>query len=168
MATFWSLKLFLYVDQVPELIIEESSAPLSAAVQPENHLGSMTWLAGESQDVDYPDLNSIEESLLCREENISSAFLGKSGINNVSYTDILYDSNNMKGINSAPCGISDLENLELDTPPDFSSVSIPSSFIIYTLLALLCNSILADILIYIMQDLQTFSGESLFDWIDRI
>ncbi|XP_031260192.1 SUPPRESSOR OF GAMMA RESPONSE 1-like isoform X2 [Pistacia vera] len=105
--------------KAPEHIVEASSAPLPSAVKPEDHLGSITWLAGESQDVDYPDLNSIEESLLCKEENISSALLENSGINNVSYTDLWYDTNNMKGNNSAPCGISDLENLELDTPPDF-------------------------------------------------
>lgn len=103
------------------------------AVQLDDHLGYLSWLAGESQAPENSDLGHIEDSLLCKEEINSSAFLNNSGINNVSYTGFSHNAYSMKGNNSAPCGISDLENLELDTPPDFQlAVSSPSSVNVFT------------------------------------
>ncbi|XP_062105655.1 SUPPRESSOR OF GAMMA RESPONSE 1 [Humulus lupulus] len=65
------------------------------------------WLAGESQADEYYDPNCIDNSLLCKE-----TFDSSSRLTYIPNTDLT-------GKSIPPCGISDLENLELDTPPDF-------------------------------------------------
>lgn len=70
---------------------------------------------------------------MCKESTISPTLLENSGINDVLYTDSFLDTNSMKGDNSVPCEISDLANLELDTPPDFQLVSLPSSTSVHVL-----------------------------------
>ncbi|PON47622.1 NAC domain containing protein [Trema orientale] len=88
------------------------------------------WLAGESQAVDDSDLNSIDNSLLCK-ETFDSRF------SYIPNTDFTCDGNTLAGESIPPCGISDLENLELDTPPDFQ-----------------------------LSNLQFCSQDSILDWLD--
>ncbi|TXG54733.1 hypothetical protein EZV62_019989 [Acer yangbiense] len=93
--------------------IAESFLVPAPGVQFDDNLDYSTWFAGESQAIENSDLDSIEDSLLCKEEINSSAAFNNSGINNTREN------------NSAPCGISDLENLEFDTPPDFHLSDYP-------------------------------------------
>lgn len=78
------------------------------------------WLAGESQAAENSDLNCLHSSLLCNELFDSSSLLKSSVNNQVSYTGCTHSTIEMTGNNDAPCGISELENLEFDTPPDVS------------------------------------------------
>ncbi|KAF2308447.1 hypothetical protein GH714_009691 [Hevea brasiliensis] len=102
------------------------------AVHPEDDVRYPAWLAGESQDVENYEFSSINDSLLCKENfNSSSLFLDNSG--NVSdggvacsRNEVTGNNNNNKN-NNAPCGIADLENLELDTPPDFQLADLQFS-----------------------------------------
>ncbi|CAK7328137.1 unnamed protein product [Dovyalis caffra] len=78
------------------------------------------WFAGESQAVENTDFNGFDDSLLCNEIFDSAPRLpNNSGVNPVSYTGSAHNTNEVKDNNNEPCGIADLENLELDTPPDF-------------------------------------------------
>lgn len=82
-------------------------------------MGYPTWLAGESQGIDDVELHYLEDNLLCDEVLDSGAFISNSQSNQMSFP--LSDSNACHEMASSniPCGIADLENLELDTPPDF-------------------------------------------------
>lgn len=91
---------------------------------PAVHLEDISWLAGESQAIDNPDLDSVEETLLCKEEINSSALGNNANINN-SVSDTNTAKNTISNF-GPPCGIVDLENLDFDTPPDFHlSVRFP-------------------------------------------
>lgn len=118
------------MDQEKKEIIEEASLVPEPTVQLEDDEGYNAWLAGESQAVDNSDFNGIDDSLLCKEIFYSSSLLPNNcGLNPVSFTDIAHNTNEVTGNNNAPCGIADLENLELDTPPDFQ---LAVSIIFYT------------------------------------
>ncbi|CAN0904096.1 SUPPRESSOR OF GAMMA RESPONSE 1 [Linum grandiflorum] len=83
------------------------------------------WLAGESQPVENSDdhfSNNIDNSLAGKEIfSSSSLFANNSGLNLLpSYTTMNCNtSGDHSGNNNPPCGISDLDNIELDTPPYF-------------------------------------------------
>ncbi|XP_022133589.1 SUPPRESSOR OF GAMMA RESPONSE 1 isoform X2 [Momordica charantia] len=102
---------------------EESTPEASHASCPnissENDMGYLAWLAGESQDIDDAELHFLEDNLLCNEVMDSGAFLSSSQLNQISFP--LSNSSTCHEIvnGNVPCGIADLENLELDTPPDF-------------------------------------------------
>ncbi|GMY13255.1 SUPPRESSOR OF GAMMA RESPONSE 1-like isoform X1 [Fagus crenata] len=124
--------------QEVEFASEESHAP-PLDFQTEDNMDYPAWLAGESQAVENSGLNSIDDSLLCKEIFESCAPLNNSGLNYSSYTGLASNTNEMTANNNASSGFADLENLELDTPPDFH-----------------------------LSDLQFGSQESIFSWIDRI
>ncbi|KAG8634961.1 SUPPRESSOR OF GAMMA RESPONSE 1 [Manihot esculenta] len=132
-------------DEKEQDIIKGASDVQVPAVHPEDDVGYSAWLAGESQAVENYDFSSIDDSLLCKEIfDSSSLFLSNSG--NVSYNgsahtrnEVTGDTTNNNNNNNAPCGIADLENLELDTPPDFQ-----------------------------LADLQFSSQDSILGWIDRL
>ena len=90
------------------------------------------WLAGESQAAENSDMNCLDNTLLCNELLDSSSLLKSSVNNQVPYTGSAHGTVEMTGNNDASCGISVLENLEFDTPPDlplavsFSSHPPPS------------------------------------------
>ncbi|KAL5572798.1 hypothetical protein UlMin_022395 [Ulmus minor] len=109
-----------------ELVCGESHDP-QTGVQDEDDAGYPTWLAGESQAAENPDLNCIDDTLLCKESF-------DPGFNNMSDTNFTHNDNNIQ-----PCGISELANLEMDTPPDFQ-----------------------------LSDLQFGSQDSIFDWLDKL
>ncbi|GAB4847888.1 hypothetical protein Ancab_026948 [Ancistrocladus abbreviatus] len=92
--------------QVPEYTSAGSCPSLN--VQPKEDIEHPKFLAGESQAIDS-DLNGIDDPLLCKEIFSACAPL----------VDSLDSMNNITGPYDGSCGISDLENLELDTPPDF-------------------------------------------------
>lgn len=92
-------------------------------------MGYSAWLAGESQGIDDAELHYLENNLLCNEVLDSGAFLSNSQLNQMPFP--LSNSSACHDIanGNIPCGIADLENLELDTPPDFHlAVSSPSFF----------------------------------------
>ncbi|KAG8384878.1 hypothetical protein BUALT_Bualt04G0164100 [Buddleja alternifolia] len=91
-----------------------------------------TYLGGDSDAV---DLSGVD-SLLCNEIIDSYDTFADFGSNNASSTQVGSDLHQRDG--NATCGISDLDNLELDTPPDFH-----------------------------LNDLQFASQDSVFDWLDR-
>ncbi|KAL3526374.1 hypothetical protein ACH5RR_011030 [Cinchona calisaya] len=95
-----------------------------------------TWLAGESQAA---DVNGLEELLLC-DEIIDSTFSSDFGLNGGPFTGFTRNTSDApQGAGSSACGIAELENLELDTPPDFQ-----------------------------LADLQFSSQDSIFGWLDRL
>lgn len=96
------------------------------SISSENNLGYHAWLAGESQDIDNVELHYLEDNLLCNEVLDSCAVMSNNQLNQMPFS--LSGSNTCHEImnDNVPCGIADLENLELDTPPDFHlSVSSP-------------------------------------------
>lgn len=101
----------------------ETSNTTALGDQVDDHLDYFVCLAGESQAMEKADLDNIDYSLLCNEKITSSA------INNVASTSLANNVTSTRAMNNiASCGISDLENLEFDTPPDFPlPVSIHSS-----------------------------------------
>ncbi|XP_038889721.1 SUPPRESSOR OF GAMMA RESPONSE 1 [Benincasa hispida] len=122
-----------------EELTPEASRVSYPNISSEIDVGYHAWLAGESQDINDVELHYLEDNLLCNEVLDSSAFMTNNQVNqmlfplsgNNAYHEIANDN--------VPCGIADLVNLELDTPPDFH-----------------------------LADLQFGSQESIFDWIDRI
>ncbi|XP_048434611.1 SUPPRESSOR OF GAMMA RESPONSE 1-like isoform X2 [Pyrus x bretschneideri] len=93
----------------------------------EDNIGEPTWLAGESQ---ADDLHSLDETLLCKE-------IFGSASNLISNTDFNSNTYEVNGNSSTPCGLRDLENIGLDSPPDFQ-----------------------------LPDLQFSSQDSLLNWLD--
>ncbi|XVF60216.1 hypothetical protein PTKIN_Ptkin08bG0026900 [Pterospermum kingtungense] len=124
--------------QEAKFAVEGSHLPMPAE-QGEDNLEYPAWLAGESQAAENPDLNCLESSLLCNEFLDSSSLLKNSVNNQVSYTGSAHRTIEMAGNNDVSCGISELENLEFDTPPD-----VP------------------------LADLQFGSQESILSWLDRL
>ncbi|KAL2523292.1 NAC domain containing protein 44 [Forsythia ovata] len=115
--------------------LKESSHPLSKS-QLRDEMEHHTCLDRESKAVD----SSREDSLLCDEIIDSHAIFGNLNPNNVPSTQVAHNIINAnQRDDSTTCGISDLENLELDTPPDFP-----------------------------ISDLQFASQDSVFDWLDRL
>ncbi|XP_015879020.3 SUPPRESSOR OF GAMMA RESPONSE 1 isoform X2 [Ziziphus jujuba] len=106
----------------------------SHAPQPDiakDDMGYPEWLAGESQAVESSDINCLDETLLCKE-------IFDSGLNYMSDADFASGTNDLPKNGNASYGIADLENLELDTPPDFQ-----------------------------LSDLQFSSQESILGWLDN-
>lgn len=102
------------VDQEAEFI-KEISCP-SSQLHFKDEIEYPSFLAGESQDV---DLDSIEDSLLCN-EILDSYPLHNSGLHHGPSSAFVCNTNNAPGAEKIEtCGITELENLELDTPPDF-------------------------------------------------
>ncbi|CAN1272947.1 SUPPRESSOR OF GAMMA RESPONSE 1 [Linum perenne] len=97
---------------------------------------------GESQPVENSDhLSKIDDSLVCKEIfSSSSLFPNNSGLNLVSsYTTMNCNTCGDNGNNNPDCRISDLDNIELDSPPDFQ-----------------------------LSDLQFGSQDSILSWLDKI
>ncbi|KAF3444562.1 hypothetical protein FNV43_RR14254 [Rhamnella rubrinervis] len=88
---------------------------VSHAPQPnylEDDVGYPAWLAGESQAIEN-DLTCLDDTLLCKEDF-------DSGLNYMSHTGFASNTNELANRSgNTSCGIADLQNLELDTPPDF-------------------------------------------------
>ncbi|XVF57973.1 hypothetical protein PTKIN_Ptkin07bG0025400 [Pterospermum kingtungense] len=97
------------------------------------------WLAGESQAAENSDLKCLDNSLLCNEIMDSSSLVKNSENNPISCTGCAHGTIGMTGNNDASCGLSELQNLEFDTPPDLP-----------------------------LADLQFGSQESPLSWLDRL
>ncbi|KAF5958660.1 hypothetical protein HYC85_005885 [Camellia sinensis] len=110
----------------------------SFSTQFKNDMETHTCLAGESQAIDG---NGLDDLLLCNEIFDSYAALADSGLNDGPFSTSSRPTNdNNSGVDrNVTCGIADLENLELDTPPDFQ-----------------------------LADLQFGSQESILGWLDRL
>lgn len=130
----------------------------------EDNIGQPTWLAGESQ---VDDLDSLGETLLCKEIFGYSTDLNGSAPNPISNTDFNNNTYGVTGNSSTSCGIHDLENIELDSPPDFQlAVSFLLTLSSSALLDFYRNIVLK--ITFIMQDLQFCSQDSLLNWLDRL
>ncbi|KMT20188.1 hypothetical protein BVRB_1g001950 [Beta vulgaris subsp. vulgaris] len=106
----------------------DSCFPLST--QYREDVKPLTCLAGESQAQDQdPDLNDNDDSLLCREIFSSCAPLDDS----ISLNDL------SDGVYNGSYGISDLDNIQLDSPPNFQ-----------------------------LADLQFGSQDSMYSWLDEL
>ncbi|KAL7232654.1 hypothetical protein ACSBR2_010631 [Camellia fascicularis] len=113
----------------------ETSHPSSSTPHFKDELETQTWLAGESQALDG---NGVDDSLLCNE--IFSSYSALSGLNHGPFSDVARFTNDVPGGDRNPsCGIADLENLDLGTPPDFQ-----------------------------LADLQFGSQESILGWLDHL
>ncbi|XVF16332.1 hypothetical protein REPUB_Repub10bG0022300 [Reevesia pubescens] len=121
------------MNQEAKFAAEGSHLP-ALAVQCED-----AWLAGDSQVAENSDLNCLDNSLLGNELLDSSSLLKNSGTNQVPFTGCGHSTNGVTGNSDATCGISELENLEFDTPPDLP-----------------------------LTDLQFGSQESILSWLDRL
>ena len=117
---FFSLKIAFLLQE--EGLIQESSLIPQTDIQGDDYM-EYPWLAGESQAVENSGLNSIDDSLLCN-ETFDSRYTY------IPNTDLTCEENRLTGKSIPPCGISDLENLELDTPPDLQLSVRPSSYVL--------------------------------------
>lgn len=76
-------------------------------------------MAGESQAAD------VDDSLLCDEHNDYS-FLDSIGLNFDPSAEYTHSTCHLpQGNGNTSCGISEWDNLELDTPPDFELADLP-------------------------------------------
>ncbi|XP_057464552.1 SUPPRESSOR OF GAMMA RESPONSE 1-like [Actinidia eriantha] len=129
-------------DYAPQLIAQEAEVVRetlhpSSAPHFTDDVETQTCLAGESQAVDG---NGVDDSLLCNEIFDSYVTLDDSGLNGGPFDGFGRFTNDIPGVDrNVTCGIADLENLELDTPPDFQ-----------------------------LADLQFCSQDSVFGWLDRL
>ncbi|PSS30348.1 NAC domain-containing protein [Actinidia chinensis var. chinensis] len=97
--------------------ITETSHPSTSGPPYKEETETHTWLAGESQAVDE---NGVDDLLLCNENLNSYVSLDDLGLNDGPSNDFSRLTRDAPGVDrNPPCGIADLENLELDTPPDF-------------------------------------------------
>ncbi|KAF8408317.1 hypothetical protein HHK36_007466 [Tetracentron sinense] len=124
--------------QGAEFISEPPQLSLSA-VPIEDDRVYPAWWAGESQAVENPDASGMEDSLLCNEILDSYAPLDNSGLKDYPHFTYRSTSDALGGDINSNCGFTDLDNIELDTPPDFQ-----------------------------LEDLQFGSQDSITGWLDRL
>ncbi|XP_008812203.2 SUPPRESSOR OF GAMMA RESPONSE 1-like [Phoenix dactylifera] len=116
-------------------VVEVASAPLPV-VDLTDEGESPAWWAGESLAVEEPDPNNLDESLLCHEVLDSFPPIEDS----FDYPNLNRDKNETPATQANTlCGFSDLDNIIIDTPPDFQ-----------------------------LADLQFGSQESITSWLDRL
>ncbi|KAK7395802.1 hypothetical protein VNO78_16372 [Psophocarpus tetragonolobus] len=96
----------------------ESHAPQSD-LQDQYNAGNTAWLAGESQAEENAEYNGLDDILLCKEILDSSTLLNDYGLDSINADDNACYATQMAGNNNESYGISVLDTLELDTPPDF-------------------------------------------------
>ncbi|KAH7670606.1 NAC domain-containing protein [Dioscorea alata] len=112
----------------------ESVLPVSL-----NECVNPTWCAGESQAVEEPDSNINDEALLCHEDLDSFPAFEDSSLQ-FQFPDLDHSKNEIPGkISNSLSGFYDLDNIEIDTPPDFQ-----------------------------LADLQFGSQDSITSWLDRL
>lgn len=100
----------------------ESVLPVSL-----NECVNPTWCAGESQAVEDPDPNINDEALLCHEDLDSFPAFEDSSLQ-FQFPDLDHSKNEIPGkINNSLSGIYDLDNIEIDTPPDFQLAVSPAT-----------------------------------------
>lgn len=118
-------------------VAKEPGQPCDAKIKCEMEYS--TCLAGESQAA---DANDVDDSLLCDEHNDYS-FLDSFGPNVGPSADYTHSTCHLpQGNGNTTCGISELDNLELDTPPDFElAVSFPSLHVLMSFLFYMHNNI---------------------------
>ncbi|CAJ1792116.1 unnamed protein product [Sphenostylis stenocarpa] len=119
-----------YIDETVHL----SSAQDAKTIPGESHtplsdiqdLDNSAWLAGESQAEEHTAYDGLDDILLCKEILDSSARLNDSELDSTNLSDLAFFDNQMARNDNESCGISVLDTLELDTPPDFdfSTVSL--------------------------------------------
>ncbi|KAJ4960742.1 hypothetical protein NE237_020652 [Protea cynaroides] len=102
-----------------EFIQEPTQTPLPAICLDDEKVDA-SWWAGESQAVEDTDPNGVDNSLLCKEIFDSYAPLDKPGLRNTPYfLDFNGSQTNAVEGNGTANYIPNLDDIELDTPPDF-------------------------------------------------
>jgi hypothetical protein len=104
--------------------VKEGDDASGADSQLRHDMNYTSWLAGESQT-----LNDVDELLLCNEIIDSPIISNDFGLSSRPSDTISHNTNDLRqGVDNPKGGIAELENLELDTPPEFQlSVSILST-----------------------------------------
>ncbi|XP_058101952.1 SUPPRESSOR OF GAMMA RESPONSE 1-like isoform X2 [Magnolia sinica] len=125
-------------DQDAEFISEMPQPSGAICLEDEN--ANITWWAGESQGVEETNLDDADDSLLCNEILDFQLPFEESELKHVPYfPDVGCSRMNTHERETKPvCGSLDLDNIEVDTPPDFQ-----------------------------LADLQFGSQESIMSWLDR-
>ena len=103
---------------------QPSALPIDA--KDEDAISGPAWLAGESQPVENSDFDSLDD-LLCNEIFDSCAQLNDLGMNTTTVNGFAGNTNLLDGNENASFGIPDLDNIQLDTPPDFQLSVSPQS-----------------------------------------
>ncbi|XP_071906359.1 SUPPRESSOR OF GAMMA RESPONSE 1-like [Coffea arabica] len=117
--------------------VKEALNSSSSDAQVKDKTEHNTWLAGESQAA---DVNGVDELLLCNEIIDSSILSGDFGLDGGPFGGLTRNTNDVpQVVGSSACGIAELENLELDSPPDFQ-----------------------------LGDLNFGSQDSVFSWLDKL
>ncbi|KAJ8475616.1 hypothetical protein OPV22_019343 [Ensete ventricosum] len=130
-----NMTILLGQEQHPVSEVPLSPLPVS---QPKGEDETSIWWAGESQAVDEMHPSNFHESLLCHEVLDSFPHYEESSIH-LNCTNLDCSRNQtVAAISSTACGFSDLDNILIDTPPDFQ-----------------------------LSDLQFGSQESIMSWLDR-
>lgn len=107
------------MEQDAEFISKVPDCPLSS-VHLEDESLNPAWLAGESQGVDDPNLIDIDESLLCNEILDSFPPFDEPGLKHIPYfSECSHRSDPIEQDLNSLSRIPDLDNIEVDTPPDF-------------------------------------------------
>lgn len=105
--------------------------------------------------------SNFHESLLCHEVLDSFPHYEESSIH-LNCTNLDCSRNQtVAAISSTACGFSDLDNILIDTPPDFQ-LSVRFKVIAFMILKNRYSYIFL-----VMQDLQFGSQESIMSWLDR-
>lgn len=119
-ADFFSIQLERY----PE--VEVTSAPLPV-VHLTDEVESHAWWAGESQAVEEPDPNNLDDSLLCHE--VLDSFPPIEDC--LDHPNLNRDKNEVPATKANTlCVFSDLDNIIVDTPPDFQLAVRSATFIL--------------------------------------
>ncbi|XP_043706576.1 SUPPRESSOR OF GAMMA RESPONSE 1-like [Telopea speciosissima] len=127
-------------DNASEFIQDVPQSPLPAVCLDDDKVDA-SWLAGESQAVEDPDPNGMDDSLLCNEILDSYAPIDNPGVRNAPYF-LDFNASQMDAVEGdvgTANGIPDLDGIDLGTPPDFQ-----------------------------LADLQFGSEESIMSWLDRL
>lgn len=126
------------LDHLPPLngLYEEFKKPLSVVHHKDEGANDLWW-AGESQAIDEPNSNILDKTLHCKEVLDSFAAAGGSSLrlNSIEHGGSTGMLNNDNILNGYP----DLDDIEMDTPPDFQ-----------------------------LADLQFGSQDSITSWLDRL
>ncbi|XP_050383063.1 SUPPRESSOR OF GAMMA RESPONSE 1 [Argentina anserina] len=87
--------------------------------QYDDNIGQPICLAGESQVDEYYSIHCVDDALLCKETFNSSTTINDGPVPNPMLNTDSANNIGVTGNRNTPLGISDLENLEFDSQPDF-------------------------------------------------
>ncbi|KAF8028961.1 hypothetical protein BT93_E1587 [Corymbia citriodora subsp. variegata] len=116
---------FVLLDDVTEEDMKSSDQDTNKDIRLEDDEPSAEWLAGESQPLDDFDLGYIDGSLPCEQPSQFCSYSNDIGCNVIPPTMSLPENNEVAIDGNATYGISELEKLDFDSPPDFLHPELP-------------------------------------------